>query len=120
MPPSIIQLGGVVRFRGLGAAHTRVTRLVGCRFFSFCYLLNATKRTWLGGLTLSVLRGKADVAVGGSEVRLTRSGRHSLSCDCRLLKPDEKPRRHLALSLDVNEAALLQHKIVLQAFVDFL
>jgi hypothetical protein len=28
-PPSIIQLGGVVRFRALGAAHIRVARLVG-------------------------------------------------------------------------------------------
>jgi hypothetical protein len=34
-PPSIIQLGGVVRFRALGAAHIRAARPVGGRFFFF-------------------------------------------------------------------------------------
>jgi len=32
-PPSIIQLGGVVRFKALGAAHIRATRWLGADFF---------------------------------------------------------------------------------------
>jgi hypothetical protein len=76
-----------------------------------------TKQTSRDVRPESALGVKAEVDIG-----VVRDPKRpsQFECGCSLLKSDEKPRRHLALSLDVNEAAFLQHEFVLQAFVDFL